>query len=434
MLEKFHKKMVVLISSEMSVKFLGGAGEVGRSAIAIKSEKTQILVDYGVMMDHQLGFPMHVPPNDVDGIILTHCHLDHCGAIPLFHIRSQKPVYGTGLSFALSRLLITDFIHLTGYYLPYEYIDLQTMMSCAVEVDYRVPFSIGDLKVELLESGHIPGGSQVIVEVAGKRVLYTSDFNTVGTRLLKAADQAYGKIDAIIMESTYADADHEERGAVENKFMEKVNEAVERGGTVLVPAFSVGRSQEILCILAANGFKYPVTVDGMAKDTNEILTKYPQYLSDSKLFMDAVHMANWVRGWRDRRLATKKPGVIVSPAGMLKGGNALFYMNSIARKSENAVFLVSYQVPDSPGNKLLESKRFLIGGKMKEVKAEVEQFDFTSHCGKTQLIETVRKIGTDVRVFVMHGAEGNCQRLAKDIEAEFGLEVAAPRTGDTFEL
>jgi putative mRNA 3-end processing factor len=297
-----------------------------------------------------------------------------------------------------------------------------------------VPFNIGDLKVELLEAGHIPGGAQVIVEAAGKRVLYTSDFNIVNTRLLKAADQAYGKIDALIMESTYADADHEERRSVEEKFVEKVNEAVERGGTVLVPAFSVGRSQEILCILAAHGFEYSVTVDGMAKDTNEILMRYPQYLGDHKLFMEAMHMADWVRGWRDRRLATKKPGVIVSPAGMLKGGNALFYMNSIARKSENAVFLVSYQVPDSPGNRLLESKRFLIGGTMKEVKAEVEQFDFTSHCGRTQLLETVKKIDGDVKVFIMHGAEDNCQRLAKDIKEEFGLEAVAPKAGNLFKI
>ena len=425
---------MIIISGNIAIKFLGGTREVGRSAVVVRCEDTQALLDYGVLMDRAPGFPMHIMPNELDAIVLTHSHLDHCGAIPLFHTRGRTPVYGTSLSFELSQLLIADFIHLSSYYLPYEYIDLGTMLNCAISVDYRVPFNIGSLKTELLEAGHIPGAAQVIVEGDGKRVLYTSDFNTVESRLLRAADQSYGNLDALIMESTYADEDHEDRHTVENKFMERVNEIVEKGGTVLVPAFSVGRSQEILCVLAANHFKYPVTVDGMAKEANEILMKHPNYLRDPTLFMNAIHMANWVKGWRDRRLATKKPGVIVSPAGMLKGGNAIFYMNSIAGKGENAVFLVSYQVPDSPGNRLLETKRFIIGGRTREVKANVEKFDFTSHCGRTQLMETVKNVEGNPKVFIMHGAESNCQNLAEEIKDKLGLGAFAPKPGEVFQI
>lgn len=426
--------IVVFIPDVLTIKFLGGTREVGRSAISVKGGSTQVLVDYGVMMAREPGFPMHVPPNEVNGIVLTHSHLDHSGAVPIFHIRTDIPVYTTSLIAEVSRLLITDFIHLSGYYLPYEYLDLQTMMSSCVYLDYRETRDVGDLKIQLLESGHIPGSAGCIIEYKGKRVLYTSDFNTVQTRLLRGADTDYGKLDALIMEATYADEDHPERGAMEKRFMDRVNEVVEQGGTVLVPAFSVGRSQEILCVLAANHFEHSMTIDGMAKDANEILMRYPAYLRDPKLFMDAMHMAHWVKGWRDRRAAAKKPGVIVSPAGMLMGGNAVFYMNSIARRSKNAVFLVSYQVPRSPGRKLLETRKFIIGGKIRQVSANVEQFAFSSHCGRNQLLETAKRAGKKAKIFIMHGAEGNCERLVEEIQKEVGAEALAPKAGDTFEI
>ena len=418
----------------MTLKFLGGTAEVGRSAISVRSNNTQILVDYGVMMGREPGFPMHVPPNEVNGIVLTHSHLDHSGAVPIFHIRTHIPVYTTRLTAEVSRLLITDFIHLSGYYLPYEFLDLQTMMSSCVYMNYREPQDIGDLKIQLLESGHLPGGAQCLIESNGKRVLYTSDFNTLQTRLLRAADTDYGKLDALIMEATYADEDHPERGEMERRFMERVNGIAEQGGTILVPAFSVGRSQEILCILAAHHFEHSVTVDGMAEDANEILMRYPSYLQDPKLFMDAMHMAHWIKGWHDRRTAVKKPGIIVSPAGMLMGGNAIFYMNSIARRPENGIFLVSYQVPESPGRKLLETSKFIIGGKMRQVSATVEQFAFSSHCGRTQLLEIAKQAGKKAKIFIMHGAEGNCERLVEEIRKEVGADAMAPKAGYTVEI
>jgi len=426
--------MVIEIVESVKIRFLGGTMEVGRSAIAVQSGATQILVDYGVLMDREPGFPMHVPPNEVDAIIMTHSHIDHCGAIPIFHITGHTPVYGTPLGCELAELLITDFIHLSGYYLPYEYLDLQTMMEHCVYSGYRQSQKIGDATIELLNSGHIPGSCQAIVEVSGKRILYTSDFNTYDSRLVKGADQDYGEIDALILESTYANEDHLDRRVVEKEFMERVNNVVEQGGTVLVPAFSVGRSQEVLCILTANHFKHRVAFDGMAKDASEILMRHPNYLRDPKLFVEAINSTHWIRGWRDRRRAVKEPGVIVSPAGMLKGGNAIFYMNTIAKKEGNAVFLVSYQVPDSPGRTLLETHKFIIGGKMREVKADVAQFDFTSHCGRSQLLETVKLVGGDAQVFLMHGAEDNCQQLAEDIRREVGAVAVAPKAGAVFQI
>ena len=416
----------------MKVQFLGATREVGRSAVAIMTEKTKVLLDYGAMMDHEPGFPVHVPPKEVDGVVITHGHLDQSGAVPIFHIQEQKPVFGTRLTFELAQLLISDFIHLSGYYLPFEYLELRSMMRNTVSLTYREKRTIGDIQLQLLDAGHLPGSAQALIEADGKRLVYTGDYNTIDTRLLKAADQDYGPIDAFIVESTYANEDHPERGALEKEFMEKILEVVEDGGTVLVPAFSVGRSQEIACVLAAYHFEHPITIDGMTRETNRILMNYQMFLREPRLFSDAVRMGDNVEGWRDRRIVLNKPGVIISPAGMLKGGPAAFYVQKLGKKHRNAVFLVSYQIPGTPGHELLEKGHCVIDGRMQQIKARVERFDFSSHVGATELKASVSKLEGNPKVYVMHGAEGNCERFAKWVKEETGLEATAPRSGDTF--
>jgi hypothetical protein len=153
-----------------------------------------------------------------------------------------------------------------------------------------------------------------------------------------------------------------------------------------------------------------------------------------KLFMNAMRSTDWVDGWRDRRKALKSPKVIISTAGMLKGGPAAFYVSKLGKKASNAIFLVSYQIPGTPGKELLEKGVCTIDGKVRKVKARYEHFDFSSHCGASQLKESLRKLGGKPKVFVVHGEEENCKNLAKWAESELGLEAVAPKTGDTFEV
>jgi putative mRNA 3-end processing factor len=419
---------------QLQVGFLGGTQEVGRIAIAVKTEKTQVLLDYGAMLDHEPGFPRHVPPKDVDGIILSHSHLDHSGAIPIFYIQGKKPLYTNRLSAELNQLLISDFIHLSSYYLPFEYLELKSMMQSSRYVDFDAEQKVGDIAFRFKNAGHIPGSAQTLIEAEGKRLLYTGDFNIMNTRLLEGARMNYGDLDAVIIESTYANEDHTERSELERRFVTECTEVVEAGGIVLVPAFGVGRSQELACVLAAHHFEHPVTMDGMAREVSRLMMNYSQFLRDERVFSDAIHSTNWVEGWRDRRKATRTPGVIISPAGMLKGGPAVFYTSKIGKRSENAVFLVSYQIPGTPGKELLEKRICVIDGKMRKIKARVEHFDFSSHCGASELREALRRLGGKPKVYVVHGAEGNCELLAKWARSEMGLEAVAPKTGETFNV
>jgi len=306
------------------------------------------------------------------------------------------------------------------------------MLQNCVNLDYREKRVLGDIQLQLLDAGHLPGSAQALIEAEGKRLVYTSDYNMLSTRLLSEADRNYGPLDVFITESTYANEDHPERAALEKEFVEKITDVVENGGTVLIPAFGVGRSQEIACVLAACHFEYSVTVDGMTRETNRILMNRTSYLRDPRLFMEAIHSANTVENWRDRRLAMSRPGAIITPAGMLKGGPAAFYIQKVGKKSRNAVFLVSFQIPGTPGHELLEKGRCVIDGKMQKIKARVERFDFSSHSGASELKETVKKLEGNPKVYVMHGAEGNCENFARWIREETGFEAVAPKSGDTF--
>ena len=386
------------------------------------------------MFDHEPGFPMHVPPKEVDALILTHSHLDHSGALPIFYIDGKTPLYTNRLNLDLSQLLIKDFIHLSGYYLPFEYLELKTMMKSNKHLDFGVEEKVGDMRFKLLNAGHTPGSVQVLIEAKGKKLLYTGDFNTTDSQLLAGAKMDYGDLDAVIIESTYANADHADRVELEKRFVESVTEVVEKGGIALVPSFGVGRSQEMACILAAHRFEYPVVLDGMTREASRIILKHKEFLRDPKLFTNAMRATDWIDGWRDRRKAIRSPKVIISTAGMLKGGPAAFYVSKLAKKASNAIFLVSYQIPGTPGRELLEKGVCTIDGKVRKVKARYEHFDFSSHCGESQLKDSLRKLGGKPKVFVIHGEEENCKTFAKWAESELGLDAVAPKTGDTFEV
>jgi putative mRNA 3-end processing factor len=175
-------------------------------------------------------------------------------------------------------------------------------------------------------------------------------------------------------------------------------------------------------------------MDGMALDATEILGNHPGSLKDEELFKRTVKKTKWINNWNDRRKVVKTPSVMISPAGMLKGGAAMFYMEQVAQSKKNAVFLVSFQIPGTPGSILVEKKRFVLQGKSRKVEAEVEKFDFTSHGGRSDLHALLSKMSKKTKVFAVHGAETNCVKLATWASKELGLEAHAPKAGEGFEI
>jgi putative mRNA 3-end processing factor len=419
----------------MKITILGSGKEVGRSGFLVTSNNTNVLLDYGVMLKREPSFPIHVRPKDISTVVLTHAHLDHSGNIPsLFLSGSNISVLGTNPTFELSDLLIEDMLKISGSYLPFEYADLNNMMSHSKTLQYKEKHLVNDMEITLYESGHIIGGSSILVEVEGKRIFYTGDINKRGSKLLRPADLDLPEVDILIIESTYSQTEQAPREESEKNLVQFAYDVIERGGTLFIPAFSVERAQEIACVLKATNFKHRISMDGMALKANEIMLRNPSFLRDPDGFKKIITEVEWVKGWHRRKHLVKEPGVIISPAGMLVGGTALFYLQEIAKNPNNGIALVSYQGKGTPGRLLLEKGLVSYNGKTKKSLAEVKHYEFSGHSSRTELFEILGKIKGNPRVLTVHGDDMSCTKFASEIKEKYGFDAIAPDNGQIVEV
>ncbi len=418
----------------MQVKVLGAAKEVGRSAFQVNCDGVSFLLDYGVELGKEPSYPLKVTPQEINAAIITHAHLDHSGYMPSLFVSGSTDVYATPPTFDLSRLLIEDMIRLEKSGLTYDLPEVSKMMMHSKEIGYREKIRRGNASFELRESGHVLGGASVLVEHQNKKLFYTADINPRGSRMLREADLDFGEIDLLITESTYSQTDQMPRTESEEKFIEFAYEVLDRKGLLFVPAFSVERSQEIAVVLKNAKFKHKVVMDGMAVKVNEIMLRYPEYLRDAKVFADSVNHAVWVKGEKERKSMLNEPAVIISPAGMLVGGSAVFYLQNLALDKKNGIALVSYQGEGTPGRKLLETGKASIRGKEFKVEAEVRQFEFSGHADKTSLFDMIKKIKGSPKVLTIHGDNESCTKFAEEIHEKFGLDAHAPNIGDVISV
>ncbi len=418
----------------MDVKVLGAANEVGRSGFLVGCNGTKLLLDYGVMFGKRgtpPGYPLHVKPKDLDAIIITHAHLDHSGNVPSLFVSGNTDVYATPPTFDLSELLIEDMLKIEKNSHPFDLPELNNMRNNAKEIGFKQKVSKGNATFELRESGHVIGGSTILVESEKKRLFYTGDVKTNGSRMLREADFDVGEIDLLITESTYSQTEQKPRRESEKELIEFANEVMDRKGTLFIPSFSVERSQEIACILKNANFKHKIIMDGMALKVNEIMFRHTEYLRDQKVFADAINSAVAIREHSERKRAMEEPCVVISPAGMLVGGNAVFYLQHLAFDDKNGIALVSYQGEGTPGRKLLETGKVSTRGKDVNVTAELKQFEFSGHADRNELFEMMKKIKGNPKVLTVHGDSESCDLFAQEIHEKFGFEAQAPTVNET---
>ena len=418
----------------MDVKVLGAANEVGRSGFLVNCNGTKLLLDYGVMFGRRgtpPGYPLHVKPKDIDAIIITHAHLDHSGNVPSLFVSGNTDVYATPPTFDLSKLLIEDMLKIEKNSHPFDLPEVNNMMKNAKEIGFGQKITKGNATFELRESGHVIGGGTVLVESEGKRMFYTGDIKTNGSRMLREMDLDIGEIDLLITESTYAKTEQKPRQESEKELIDFANEIMDRKGILFIPSFSVERSQEIACVLRSANFKHKIIMDGMALKVNEIMFRHPEYLRDPKVFSEAIKSATAIREHSERKRAMGEPCVVISPAGMLVGGNAVYYLQQLSFDAKNGIALVSYQGEGTPGKKLLDTGKVSTRGKDLNVTAEVKQFQFSGHADKKELFDMIKKIKGNPKVCTVHGDSESCEMFAQEIHEKFGFEAYAPAVDDT---
>jgi putative mRNA 3-end processing factor len=441
----------------MNIEFLGGAREIGRSAVLVDDS---LLLDYGMATGNPPSFPVGNP--DPDAVVVSHGHLDHVGAIPsLLSGDARPPIHWTPPTRDLTRVLAEDTLKLHGvsgsgatggsrrqarrggsYDCPFTHTEVKRMSQVSETHGYRETFEAAGYEVTFFDAGHIPGSAHVLVDDGETRLLYTGDFHTGDQRLLSGTT-ARPEADVVITESTYSDvsrgsrstsrgaerlADHDPREQVEEQFAESVKTTLWEGGTVVVPAFAIGRTQEMLLVCEAHDID--CYVDGMGQEVTRIARQYPEFVRDAEALQRAKSNARFVTG-RDgqRRRIAEKNTVIVTTSGMLSGGPAMTYVPEIRANPTNKITFTGYQVEGTPGRELLDSGRAEIDGRVMPVSAQTESYDFSAHADREGLLAFLDSY-RDAEILVNHG--DTCEQFAEELQGE-GFASSAPELGETVE-
>jgi len=408
------------------IKFLGGANEVGKEAILLKTGRENMLLDYGTNVQ-TMEAPIQ-PDVPIDAVFLSHAHLDHSGYIPLLYKNGyKKGVWATNETFELSRILLEDSLKVQkkkGLVSRFSPKDIATMYAHKRVLGYNQPINIGKSKVTLYNAGHIPGSASTLIDTGKKRIVFTGDIKFIPTEISPGADTSYKNIDVLISESTYSYKDHPDRAILANGLREHVKTVVNRGGSAIIPCFAVGRTQEMLVNMSGLGI--PVYLDGMGVRATEAMLKYPSSLKNPEEVRKAFKDAIKIRNSRQRKEVLKKNCIIISTAGMLQAGAVTYYIKKLYNDEKNALLLTGYQVDGTPGRELLDTGRFVQDDTDVVPKMEVRFLDFSDHCDKQHLMKFFNKVKPK-KIVLVHG--DNTTEFAAELNKK-GFDVEAPKAGD----
>lgn len=413
---------------DMKLSFLGACREVGRSALCIDDK---VMMDYGIKMGEPTEYPINGPRPEV--VLLSHCHIDHSGLVPNL-MDLQPNIYMTPPTADLSHILLRDTLKIaesTGENAPFDSHDLNNYMHKTKVVDYGIKLGSHGYNFTFYNAGHIPGAAAIHVQSkTGESILYTGDINTADTRLVNGSEDI-PDADYLAIESTYFDKDHLPRQETEKDFIDSLKSTLDIGGNVLIPAFAVGRTQEILMLL--NEYNIKSYVDGMGKDAYDAMMKHPSYLRNPKLLRKAFDNAIVVKGSKRGSLPLES-SVIVTTSGMLNGGPVMTYLNKLYDDPKSKLMLTGYQVEGTNGRMAIDTGIIENNGVVQQLKIKVEQYDFSAHAGDKELKALVKDFcdrGTKA-VFTMHGE--NTVGFASWIEENLGVKAYAPEPGQEFNL
>ncbi|KAF5412987.1 MAG: hypothetical protein C5S43_00995 [Candidatus Methanocomedens sp.] len=385
-----------------------------------------ILLDYGMKPAEPPQYPVGgVQP---DSVIVSHGHLDHCGVVP--NLMDMKPdIFMTPVTKDLAVLLAKDTMKIArikGQVLPFIIEDVRDFETHTNTVDYGKSFDASGYEGTLYDTGHIPGSSSIYLENKSGSLVYTGDVDDRDTNLLAPAEKLPAA-DIAIVESTYYGTEHNPRPKLEADFVDSIKATVDNGGWAIIPAFAIGRTQEVLMILEKHGIRS--WVDGMGKEVYKIFKRHPDYLKDPGGLDKAFKFASPVDG-RVRRNVLDEPGVVVTTAGMLNGGPALYYLKHLYNDPMSKILLTGYQVEGTNGRMALERGHYEDKGRTIHLIAELELYDFSAHSGDSGLKEMVRNQvdGGCQLVICVHG--DRTSEFAAWINDNLEVKAIAPDVGD----
>jgi putative mRNA 3-end processing factor len=413
----------------MKFTFLGGAGEVGRSAVLIETNNKRFMMDYGIkVMDEGPAELPLIPSKKIHEVVISHGHLDHIGFLPMLYENNQIPWYATPPTGALAELLIADAmkVHkLNGFENPYTKESFIRSLENFYPLEYNEPFKMRcGAELILHDAGHILGASMCEFNIEKRKVLYTGDYNFEENEMHDGVKYKED-VDILITESTYAEKEHPCRKEEVKKMIENIKYAINRGGCALVPVFAIGRTQEVMSILLDYFDDVPIYLDGMSVKSTDIYLRFPKYIKNSEKLHDAMYYVKVPKKMYHRKKAVKGGSIIVCPAGMLSGGWAMWYLENLPPYS--SITITGFCAEGTNGRRLLERGSIIVEGKEREIKFKTIKVDLSAHVGRKDIFDMIKKTTPEL-VICMHG--DNCFTFADELRDK-GFEAIAPRLGET---
>ncbi|MFC7134072.1 MULTISPECIES: beta-CASP ribonuclease aCPSF1 [Salinibaculum] len=455
------------------ISTLGCCREVGRAAFILSTPETRILIDCGDKPGAEDEVPyLQVPEalgagaSNLDAVVLTHAHLDHSALIPLLYKYGYDgPIYTTEPTRDLMGLLQLDYLDVAakeGRAPPYDSEMVREAIKHTIPLEYGDVTDIApDIKLTMHNAGHILGSAVTHFHIGDGlyNVAFSGDIHYEDTRLFNGAVNDFPRVETLVLESTYGgrndyQTDQEDS---ERKLKHVINNTLDRGGKVLVPAFAVGRSQEIMLVLEEamrNGEipEVPVHLDGMIWEATAIHSTYPEYLRDEvrdRIFHEdenpfLADQFNHIDGGEEERqdVADGGPCIILSTSGMMEGGPILSWLEHIGGEPDSTLTFVGYQAQGTLGRRIQNGwDEIPIGngngrgrGDTLKLKMDVEVVDgFSGHADRQGLENFVRTMNPrPEKVLCVHGDESSTQDLSSALYHEFNMRTFAPKNLETF--
>jgi len=457
------------IEEWVRLSFLGSGRQVGRSCLLLHTPVSKILIDCGidVAAQNRDKFPYfdvsEFDINEIDAIILSHAHLDHCGLVPyLFKMGYRGPVYMTPPTRDIASLIALDFIGVAYKKATaplFSSKDIKEMVKHSVCLDYNEVTDITpDVRLTLYNSGHALGSAMIHLNIGNglHNFLYTGDLKFGKTRLLDAAVTSFPRLETVMTEATYGSKNDilPPRRESEAILLDAIKKIIERGGKVLIPELGLGRAQETMLILE-DAFKQgllpevPVYIDGMIWDINGIHTAYPDFLSSNirnQIFQDKNPFVSEVfhrvgSGQERKKVIEGGPCIVLATSGMLVGGASVEYFRELADNKKNSIIFVCYQGVGSLGRQVqegIQEVKMMNNGKEELVKVNFEVITIdglTAHSGRNQLLAFINRCNPKPkRVLINHGEASKCLDLASTIYKLNRVETSAPRNLETVRI
>jgi KH/beta-lactamase-domain protein len=471
--KEFLKTMGRKIHREVTAKdqwarvtSLGGCREVGRSSFILSTPESRILVDCGVNVSSEesatpyLYAPEVSPLDQIDAVVLTHAHLDHAGLVPLlFKYGFKGPVYCTPPTRDLMSLLQLDYLDVAareGKKIPYDSAKIREGIKHSIVLNYGVVTDIApDMRLTFHNAGHILGSSIAHFHLGEGlyNVAFTGDFKYEQSRLFDPAVNNFPRLEALIMEATYGGPQDQtpSRREAENRLINIIKHTTSRNGKVLIPAFAVGRSQEVMIVLEEAIRKkaideIPVYLDGMIWEATAIHTTYPEYLNNelrNMIFHEGMNpflSESFTRvepGMR-QDIIEGEPCVILATSGMLNSGPVIEYLKAIGPHEDNTLVFVGYQAEGTLGRRIQKGWKEIPvsdNGRTSTMQINMEALTvdgFSGHSDRQQLIEYVKRMSPrPEKIITSHGDENKCMDLASTIYKKFKIETRSPMNLET---